>query len=275
MLLMTHADPGQAGYHHVNCQPSGYWIERVPPRVLFDANLTAETRGSCPGTNPGSLPPVGARLPEVVSASIVMAWKGMATRTAGRLRVRRWLLAAPPSRSSLVIDAGRARSADRRARRRDPAATATSCSSGPRLPPAPGCQERPQVAGRGRPRRRPPPLNHLIGRRQSGSSSARGRPRLRYDVDRADDTGRRASTSPLLRAWGDAEATASASASGPTTGVASPCDFSSPRPGVSGDWLHCIGCRSRCGIAATPRASPRPQYAAPPGGRDAPGKSAR
>jgi Methyltransferase domain len=27
--LITHAFPGQAGYHHVNCQTSEYWIERL------------------------------------------------------------------------------------------------------------------------------------------------------------------------------------------------------------------------------------------------------
>jgi hypothetical protein len=26
---MTHATPGQGGYHHVNEQPSGYWIEKM------------------------------------------------------------------------------------------------------------------------------------------------------------------------------------------------------------------------------------------------------
>lgn len=29
VIAMTHAVPGQAGYHHVNCQPSGYWIEKI------------------------------------------------------------------------------------------------------------------------------------------------------------------------------------------------------------------------------------------------------
>jgi len=27
--LMTHAFPGQEGFHHVNCQPSEYWIEKL------------------------------------------------------------------------------------------------------------------------------------------------------------------------------------------------------------------------------------------------------
>lgn len=26
LVLLTHADPGQQGYHHVNCQPDAYWI---------------------------------------------------------------------------------------------------------------------------------------------------------------------------------------------------------------------------------------------------------
>ena len=31
-LVMTHAVPGQAGYHHVNCQPSTYWIGHLAAR---------------------------------------------------------------------------------------------------------------------------------------------------------------------------------------------------------------------------------------------------
>src|SRR4051794_28051900 len=29
VVAMTHAVPGQAGHHHVDCQPPGYWIERM------------------------------------------------------------------------------------------------------------------------------------------------------------------------------------------------------------------------------------------------------
>ena len=29
---MTHAVPGQPGYHHVNCQPSEYWINHLANR---------------------------------------------------------------------------------------------------------------------------------------------------------------------------------------------------------------------------------------------------
>jgi SAM-dependent methyltransferase len=32
IIAMTHALPGQSGYHHVNCQPSGYWIEHIERR---------------------------------------------------------------------------------------------------------------------------------------------------------------------------------------------------------------------------------------------------
>jgi len=28
-LMMTYAPPGQHGYHHVNCQPAPYWIEKL------------------------------------------------------------------------------------------------------------------------------------------------------------------------------------------------------------------------------------------------------
>lgn len=29
VIAMTHAVPGQTGYHHVNCQPADYWIEKI------------------------------------------------------------------------------------------------------------------------------------------------------------------------------------------------------------------------------------------------------
>lgn len=32
VVAMTHAVPGQAGYHHVNCQPAEYWIDRMMSR---------------------------------------------------------------------------------------------------------------------------------------------------------------------------------------------------------------------------------------------------
>jgi SAM-dependent methyltransferase len=32
VIVMTHAVPGQTGYHHVNCQPSSYWIEKLERR---------------------------------------------------------------------------------------------------------------------------------------------------------------------------------------------------------------------------------------------------
>jgi hypothetical protein len=31
-FLMSHAVPGQKGHHHVNCQPSEYWIDRITAR---------------------------------------------------------------------------------------------------------------------------------------------------------------------------------------------------------------------------------------------------
>ena len=40
-LLMTHAFPGQEGYHHVNCQLPEYWIHRVQEVGLtYDATET-------------------------------------------------------------------------------------------------------------------------------------------------------------------------------------------------------------------------------------------
>jgi SAM-dependent methyltransferase len=29
VIAMTHALPGQRGYHHVNCQPPSYWVQRI------------------------------------------------------------------------------------------------------------------------------------------------------------------------------------------------------------------------------------------------------
>ena len=44
-LLMTAAPPGQPGWHHVNCQPSEYWIKHIEPRGFrFDEALTEEAR---------------------------------------------------------------------------------------------------------------------------------------------------------------------------------------------------------------------------------------
>jgi hypothetical protein len=33
VIVMTHGVPGQEGYHHVNCQPHDYWIEKVSARA--------------------------------------------------------------------------------------------------------------------------------------------------------------------------------------------------------------------------------------------------
>lgn len=45
IVLMTHSEPGQPGHHHVNCQPSGYWIEQFESVGFgFDGDLTIEAR---------------------------------------------------------------------------------------------------------------------------------------------------------------------------------------------------------------------------------------
>jgi SAM-dependent methyltransferase len=45
LVLMTHAEPGQAGWHHVNCQWAGYWIERLLRYGYdLDKDLTNQTR---------------------------------------------------------------------------------------------------------------------------------------------------------------------------------------------------------------------------------------
>jgi hypothetical protein len=40
VVAMTHALPGQEGYHHVNCQPAEYWIELMAKRGYV---ITPET----------------------------------------------------------------------------------------------------------------------------------------------------------------------------------------------------------------------------------------
>lgn len=48
LLLMTHAVPGQPGWHHVNCQHSGYWIETLEDAGFdFDDDLTMSARALC------------------------------------------------------------------------------------------------------------------------------------------------------------------------------------------------------------------------------------
>lgn len=45
VVLMTHAEPGQEGHHHVNCQPSAYWQGALAAiGYQEDAALTDVTR---------------------------------------------------------------------------------------------------------------------------------------------------------------------------------------------------------------------------------------
>jgi len=44
-LMMTYATPGQPGWHHVNCQPAEYWIEKLRTiDLFFDRDLTDTSR---------------------------------------------------------------------------------------------------------------------------------------------------------------------------------------------------------------------------------------
>lgn len=53
-VLMTHAEPGQAGYHHVNCQPSSYWRGAMASIGFeFDQSLTTMAKSHAAlNTNP-------------------------------------------------------------------------------------------------------------------------------------------------------------------------------------------------------------------------------
>jgi hypothetical protein len=42
IILLTHAVPGQVGYHHVNLQPSTYWIDHMQRRAC--SYLDEDTR---------------------------------------------------------------------------------------------------------------------------------------------------------------------------------------------------------------------------------------
>jgi hypothetical protein len=45
LVLMTHAVPGQGGYHHVNCQPAEYWIGAMAAiGYQYSPMLTTKTR---------------------------------------------------------------------------------------------------------------------------------------------------------------------------------------------------------------------------------------
>ena len=45
LILMTHAEPGQDGHHHVNCRTADYWKGALAASgFAFDAELTTVTR---------------------------------------------------------------------------------------------------------------------------------------------------------------------------------------------------------------------------------------
>jgi cyclopropane fatty-acyl-phospholipid synthase-like methyltransferase len=51
-VLLTHAFPGQGGYHHVNCQLPEYWINRMQHHGFRHAKtFTAVSRLLAPGTH--------------------------------------------------------------------------------------------------------------------------------------------------------------------------------------------------------------------------------
>jgi hypothetical protein len=44
-IAMTHAEPGQQGYHHVNCQPASYWVGAMAAVGYYlSEQLTLHTR---------------------------------------------------------------------------------------------------------------------------------------------------------------------------------------------------------------------------------------
>lgn len=49
-IAMTHAFPGQGGFHHVNEQNSDYWIKLLEPYFKLDKKLTEESKSKVDGT---------------------------------------------------------------------------------------------------------------------------------------------------------------------------------------------------------------------------------
>ena len=46
MVAMTHAEPGQPGYHHVNCRSADYWIGALAAAGFrLDTDMTTAARG--------------------------------------------------------------------------------------------------------------------------------------------------------------------------------------------------------------------------------------
>jgi hypothetical protein len=52
VVAMTHAVPGQPGFHHVNCQPAEYWVRRFEKLGFsYNEKLSIECRNSLPSYN--------------------------------------------------------------------------------------------------------------------------------------------------------------------------------------------------------------------------------
>jgi len=52
IVAMTHAVPGQPGFHHVNCQPAEYWIDKFNEKGFsYNEEFSVLLRGLLPETN--------------------------------------------------------------------------------------------------------------------------------------------------------------------------------------------------------------------------------
>jgi len=62
VLAVTAAPPGAGGYHHVNCQPKEYWIEKIGKLGLtFNEKLTNKFSELCPNGSNGRIGEVWQR----------------------------------------------------------------------------------------------------------------------------------------------------------------------------------------------------------------------
>lgn len=52
IVAMTHAVPGQQGYHHVNCKPASYWIQKFKNiGFTYNKDFSLQLRTLLPPTN--------------------------------------------------------------------------------------------------------------------------------------------------------------------------------------------------------------------------------
>ena len=66
-IAMTYAEPGQPGYHHVNCQPKEYWVKRIEDiGFKYDDEYSEQLREIARQTNSSASFVHGAHLTKIL-----------------------------------------------------------------------------------------------------------------------------------------------------------------------------------------------------------------